>query len=217
MRRPRGRRRAGGSGRQMSPRISPAEWDELASAVGVRWFAERPQTQSDRCLCECLGCGNRWEANPKTIRYGGKGCPPCASRARADGRSHSRSVWDDRAQAVGIDWIGAEPVRSGTKHRARCRKCGYEWAAWPGNIQQGGGCPQCGNESKARTRVPPPEQLIRFQRAGLEWVGDGPTLNDAPVRTRCLACGHVWRPRPKNIQQGHGCPRCSRTRPPQEG
>ena len=201
----------------MPQRHTEDEWNQFARAVGVEWIGSRPRNQSDRQPCRCLDCGMTWDAYPKTIRYSAKGCPACAAERRSAGRRHSPGIWDRRASDVGIEWIGEDPIQSSIPHLARCRTCTHEWHAYPRNVQQGRGCPACPNRSKGRPRVSTEEHLHRFREVGAEWVGDPPTLTHIPVLTRCCKCGHIWLARPSNIQQGHGCPRCSSTRPSKEG
>ena len=61
----------------------------------------------------------------------------------------SREEWDRRAAAVGIEWVGDEPIYSHTKHAARCLSCGHEWFGSPKQIAKGQGCPSCANQKRA--------------------------------------------------------------------
>lgn len=186
-------------------RLTPEEWDRRAAAVGVEWTGERPRRTSDKRPARCLSCGCEWEANPANIAIGRTGCPTCAKQARADGRAYSRDEWDERAAAVGVEWIGDEPVRTTSTRRARCLTCGCEWDARPKAIYGGHGCPSCAGNA-------PRDRAVWDERAaavGVEWIGDEAIRGHTPRRARCLACAHEWDVLPGNVRKGQGCPVCA--------
>jgi predicted RNA-binding Zn-ribbon protein involved in translation (DUF1610 family) len=114
----------------------------------------------------------------------------------------SREEYDRRAAAVGIEWVGDEPIVSGKKHPARCLTCGHEWTPLGQSISVGKGCPACKNVSRD-------EWDRRAAAAGLEWVGEEGIHSQKKHRARCLTCGHEWNVWVKSVSNNRGCPACA--------
>lgn len=113
--------------------VTSDEWDSRAEVRGFRWLAPVRST-SEPVPAECLTCSYEWSPWPGDR----KGCPRCA------GKVITPEQWSTRAAAVGIEWLGGEPIRSSRKHAARCLTCGREWEVSPEKVQQGQGCVACG-------------------------------------------------------------------------
>ena len=122
----------------------------------------------------------------------------------------SREEWERRAAAVGIEWVGDEPIYASTKHVARCLEHGDRFMVYPFKVQQGQGCPTCGRQAAGlRHRVPRQEWNRRAGEVGIEWIGNEPFLADTSHAARCLTCSHEFVIRPSNVKDGQGCPACS--------
>ena len=120
----------------MSKRVSQAEWDARAATLGIEWLAEVPNARTKTPI-RCKVCGYEWICLPELVQRG-SGCPECASVKRADSRRYPQEVWDQRAAAVGMEWL--EPVKGSAPVRARCLICGRVTAKSPGDLGQGKGC-----------------------------------------------------------------------------
>ena len=184
----------------MPPRVTKEEWDRRATAAGLRWL-EPVSKVHERTDAECLTCGHRWTPTPGNVSQG-KGCPACAGHIPL-----SQAVWDDRAAAVGIQWL--EPVtRNSVPILARCQ-CGHEWRVRPGDVQGGGGCPECAKEVRAaHLRTTQDQRDREAKAAGIRWLE--PVKNSqTPTLAACLTCGHTWQAPPGHVKGGTGCPRCA--------
>jgi rRNA maturation endonuclease Nob1 len=187
----------------MPPRVSREEWDRRAAAVGIEWVGDEAIYASTKHVARCLTCGYEWSATPGSL-YAGHGCPSCVGKAPV-----TRDEWDRRAAAVGIEWVGNGPIRSGTKFAARCMGCDHEWVVQASSVTQGHGCPAC-----ARNATPSTEEWTRrAAELGIEWVGNQPILARTKHAARCLTCAHEWSVMPYSVHQGRGCPACGGTMP----
>jgi hypothetical protein len=97
-------------------------------------------------------------------------------------------------------WLGAHE-----RHRARCA-AGHDCSPTPHQVQRGQGiCLICAKRDPATAAVAFRTRLAELDATLLEprWLG-----SLRPHRVRCAA-GHLCRPRPADVQQGHGiCRAC---------
>ncbi len=183
----------------MGTRITQDEWDRRAALVGLEWL-EVVSGAMALAPARCLTCNHEWSALPASVQQG-KGCPKCGANLPVP-----QNEWDGRAAVVGIEWL--EAVRGAlTPTPARCLTCGHVWSVRPASTQQGHGCPSC-----AGGLVPPDEWERRAAAVGIEWL-ESVISGSIPTPAHCLACGHEWSPRPSDVQQGCGCPRCAPNAP----
>lgn len=100
-----------------------------------------------------------------------------------------------------------------SKVKARCTRCGREKEAWPGYLLQYG-CLCLRGQKIAETSRRTHEQFLAElpkQNRKLIFKSKYVRAND-PIHAVCDKCGHDWRPVPVNLLNGHGCPRCGRSR-----
>jgi len=184
-------------------RISSSEWNERAKKAGVRWLKETPTGTTVKTPAVCVKCDYKWSPLPSNISKGA-GCPRCARNLPI-----TQSVWDQRAIAVGLEWL--EPVTGGrhSKAKARCLTCDYAWVVEVGSVAGGSGCPKCGAEKARLSRHLDPEIWIdRATKANLKWV-ELPTNNSTKRMIKCQKCAYTWNVIPQTISGGAGCPVCS--------
>jgi len=74
----------------MAPKLTQAEWDARAAAVGIAWEADVSRALT-KTPARCLTCGFRWDARPASVQQG-QGCPSCAGNLPLPQR-----IWDARA------------------------------------------------------------------------------------------------------------------------
>lgn len=182
------------------PRVRREDWDHRAAAVGIEWVGDDPILAGSKHDARCTTCGYEWSVKPSHINDG-QGCPSCAGRI-----SPSREEWDRRALRAGVEWVGDDPLMSGTKHRARCLACGHEWDAWTHAVARGSGCRECAHVAH---RTPREEWDRRAGAVGLEWTGDTPILARGQHPARCLTCSHEWDASVDSISNESGCPACA--------
>ncbi len=89
----------------------------------------------------------------------------------------------------------------------RCKTCGHEWEVTPHDLKNGRGCPKCHKGVKLSHE----EQVITILEKHpniviLERIVNAKTK----VLCRCKTCGYEWTPTPKDLKQGHGCPKCAK-------
>ena len=180
----------------LARRVPQEEWDRRPDLKNIVW--ETPVvTKETNTPARCLVCDYRWNANPGHIT-GGRGCPRCAGKAPV-----SQEEWQRRAVLRRLVWE-APVVNNSTPTPARCLKCGWQWDAYPGTVQQGSGCPRCAGNLP----LPQEEWDRRAARLNIVWTGkviSGGTKTPA----RCLTCEYEWEVLPDNVRKGQGCPRCA--------
>ena len=83
--------------------------------------------------------------------------------------------------------------------------CGYKWFGMPSNLLNGSGCQNCAGtlrlsneEFKKRLSINNPTITP------LESYVNGNTK----ILCRCEVCRNEWRAIPRNLLNGHGCPKC---------
>ncbi len=93
--------------------------------------------------CECVVCGNEWNALPGTL-YRGCGCPKCGDKRSADAKRMSDEEFRERMRDVNSDIEIISPYKeSQVKVNCRCKICRFEWKATPSNLLRGRSCPAC--------------------------------------------------------------------------
>ena len=177
--------------------LAQVEWDKRALLAGIEWEGKVIRAQSP-VLARCRTCGYQWSPYPLNVAKG-HGCPKCAGQAPLP-----QSVWNARAEAVGIEWTSGV-INATALAPARCRTCGYLWEVSPNSVQQRGtGCPKCAGKVLTQS-----DWDMRAARADLVW--EVPVTNAQTMTpVRCLTCGYRWKVKPNNVQQGGGCPRCAK-------
>ena len=100
---------------------------------------------------------------------------------------------------------------SNRKIDVRCKACGHEWAATPGNLLSGHGCPRCkGLNHGVRSRKTHGRFLseLSARNPAIEVVGTYVKMKEK-VEVRCKVCGYEWLADPGRLLNGHGCPKCA--------
>jgi predicted nucleic acid-binding Zn-ribbon protein len=121
----------------------------------------------------------------------------------------SREEWDRRAAALGVEWVGEEPVMALSPHAARCLACGHLWHPRPGNVTQGRGCPKCARRRQGRERLGSQEWDRRAAEVGIEWKDQPPELVGDKRLARCLSCATEWLADSRVVaRRARGCLSC---------
>jgi len=147
--------------------------------------------------------GHIWDASYHSIQ-GGSGCPMCAGL-------NPKKPSDYFAIAIeyGFRWLGPEVENSRKKTTWECTK-GHQWKASFNTIQQGRGCRICGYEKNATDkRLKPSDYQTLANVREFKWIGPEVKNNREYTNWKCSK-GHLWKTKFINIQQGKGCPYCSR-------
>ncbi len=176
-------------------RIKSEEFVRRAREMGFEWLGDEPIRGGHKRAARCLECEHTWEVNPSA----GTGCPACAPNARVP-----QEEWRKRAAAIGIRWIGEEPVRSSRKHRAQCEACAHEWMLSPKEVTSGEArCQVCAERARQE------EWHRRAAARRIEWIGEDPIRALVRHPARCTQCGREWAPVPSQITW-FGCQACAK-------
>ena len=100
--------------------------------------------------CRCLVCGNVWDGNPDSMLRRNARCPKCgrAAAGKSSGKSRmlTHEAFAERAAACCPDIeITGRYAGANTRLTVRCRRCGYEWDAFPATVLRSCSCPCCTN------------------------------------------------------------------------
>lgn len=110
------------------------------------------ETAKKKVGCKCNECGHEWAAQPSNL-LSGFGCPNCYALRRGPIRRGSHEKFMER---MGKRNPNVEVLSRYTRIHdnvdCKCRKCGHEWQAEPGNLLVGSGCPRC-KESRGEKAV----------------------------------------------------------------
>lgn len=124
---------------------APEDYYALATERGFEWLGPEVSSVKTKTEWRCRR-SHQWWAVYSNIQIG-KGCPVCAN-------CDPRTPGDYRNLATerGFEWLGPEVSNvTVSKTQWRCSK-GHEWWARYNSVQQGSGCPVCG-ESRGETAV----------------------------------------------------------------
>ena len=87
----------------------------------------------------------------------------------------------------------------------KCKKCGHQWLARPGNILMGNQCPSCSG------RIPYTQESfvekIKQINSDIEVVGVYTGIHNR-IRCCCKVCRTEWNPLASGLVNGAGCPTC---------
>lgn len=88
----------------------------------------------------------------------------------------------------------------------KCVKCSHEWNPTPNKLLSGTGCPECDRLTKVKSDERFVAEVSQIN-PDLEITGKYRN-NFSGVETRCRKCGYSWKPLPKCLINGSGCPCC---------
>ena len=156
-----------------------------------------------KILHKCKTCEHKWMAIPHNILHR-EGCPKCSGSAK---KTHSQYVYEVAKVNSNIEVVD-KYINRETKILHKCKTCEYKWMARPKNILQGSGCPKCsGVFSANKTHEQYVEEVSKIN-PNIEVIGSYINTN-TKILHRCKTCGYIWKVKPKNIMQGHGCHICN--------
>lgn len=106
----------------------------------------------NKILHKCLIHNIVWSTLPVNVLKG-CGCPKCLKEKIGDKNSMTHNEYVDRLLNVNPNIIALEEyINSEIKINHKCKLCGCEWKAKPGNILSSKGCPKC-NESHGEKSI----------------------------------------------------------------
>jgi hypothetical protein len=159
--------------------------------------------------CRCQVCGNTVAPTLNKITTG-PGCRYCGVE---EGRRKLRVPEKTAAaemRAAGVKPLAPYPgaMRSWP---GRCLTCHNETRSTLASVRQGrSACRHCARQSIATKRLAKSRgaSLRVMRKAGLEPVGEY-TGSTRPWKSKCITCGQISSPRPKDVRNGHGCRYCA--------
>ena len=92
----------------------------------------------------------------------------------------------------------------------RCKVCGNEWSARPGNLLSGKGCKPCAIKRNTARQTKTHETFVAevaIKNPYIEVLGKY-IKSDKKILFRCKKCQYEWPATPDTILQGHGCHVC---------
>ena len=92
-----------------------------------------------------------------------------------------------------------------TKILHQCMICDYIWSVIPRDIRRGHGCHKC----SGCPRMTHDEYVNKIKQLPITILDEYVALQ-TKVRHQCDICSTIWKPRPLNIMNGTGCPKCNR-------
>lgn len=98
------------------------------------------------------------------------------------------------------------------KSKFHCRKCGHNWQALWHNLQQGHGCPKCGEQSSrdgTRMTLAEAKQRLKLLNPLIKIVDHKYINSSTGIKCLCLRCQHQWSPCWDSLQAKKGCPNCA--------
>lgn len=162
----------------------------------------------------CNICGTDYESRPVSIKKNPVGgCPKCYKEHYREKRTKSpeqfkREIFD----LVGNEYTFLEDYKNAlAKILCRHNKCGYTWEITPNSFLDGTRCPKCGMENFLNCHTYTQKEFDNLvkRKLGSEFEFLEP-YKGTQTNTLCkhTKCGYVWSPRPNDLFNGHGCPKC---------
>lgn len=171
--------------------------------------------------CRCLVCGNVWDGNPDSMLRRNARCPKCGRTAAGKSSGKSRMLtheaFAERAVACCPDIeITGRYAGANTRLTVRCRRCGYEWDAFPATVLRSCSCPCCTNRvavtgiNDLATTHPQIAAEWNHERNGELEPTDVVAGSSKRVWWRCHE-GHEWQAIIYRRKAGSGnCPVCGK-------
>lgn len=120
---------------------------------------------------------------------------------------YSNNEFLERVKQCGVTNIEIidEYKTSRQKIKVRCKIDGYEWMIGPAFLLMGQGCPKCSCAI--------PYTIDTFKEKALKIHPNieilSPFVNTyTPIAVKCLRHDYHWKPLPKSLLSGSGCPHC---------
>lgn len=159
--------------------------------------------------CECQVCGNTVTPTLRKISTR-PGCRYCGVEKGLQAQRVPEAVAVAEMRAAGIKPLTPYPGAM-KPWPGRCLTCHGETRSALASIRQGqSACKHCAQQRviEKRLQASKPAALRAMRKAGFEPVGEyaGTTR---PWKSKCVTCGRVSNPRPKDVKNGHGCRHCA--------
>lgn len=145
----------------------------------------------------------------QTHRNWGLGCKLCNPRARYENKiaeraagfeARSREVHGDKYQYHKTKYIGSQ-----SRVNVTCPEHG-DFPVIASSHLRGQGCPYCSGASTCDSEFK--ARILKIHGAGIT-VGPVTDMRHK-LDAACNECGKTWRPWPRSLLDGHGCPICNR-------
>ena len=162
----------------------------------------------EKVECECLNCGNVWDAVPKEMT--GKklrGCPRCGISKRNESHRISNKEFLDKLEIAHNGNIVAleNYVNAKTKIKFKCLKDGYIWKSEPYRVMNGTGCPMCTNHIKKTEDDF--IQMLSERNPDVELVSKYKSMHERAL-FKCKVCNYEWKTTPCHLVTKHHATRC---------
>jgi hypothetical protein len=109
---------------------------------------------------------------------------------------------DEEAAKLNCIWLSDCP-NSKLKYPIRHTVCNYEWETTPKSIKHKHGCPKCAGQV-----LDLDERRTWAEAINCTWLED-PIYMARKTLIKCNECKFEWKPCPKEVKNGHGCPKCN--------
>lgn len=197
--------------REQNSHYAAGEFEVLGEYAGI----------STPLPCRCLVCGNVWDGNPDSMLRRNARCPKCgrAAAGKSSGKSRmlTHETFAERAVACCPDIeITGRYAGANTRLTVRCRRCGYEWDAFPATVLRSCSCPCCTNRvavtgiNDLATTHPQIAAEWNHERNGELEPTDVVAGSSKRVWWRCHE-GHEWQAIIYRRKAGSGnCPVCGK-------
>lgn len=197
--------------REQNSHYAAGEFEVLGEYAGI----------STPLPCRCLVCGNVWDGNPDSMLRRNARCPKCgrAAAGKSSGKSRmlTHEAFAERAVACCPDIeITGRYAGANTRLTVRCRRCGYEWDAFPATVLRSCSCPCCTNRvavtgiNDLATTHPQIAAEWNHERNGELEPTDVVAGSSKRVWWRCHE-GHEWQAIIYRRKAGSGnCPVCGK-------
>ena len=159
---------------------------------------------------ECRVCGNQWTQTPNMLLRK-SGCPECARKHLGDARRKTNEQFVAELEQANPNAVPLDAyVNCTTPLNVRCRACGTIWKSTPTSLLKGVLCPRCRHERKMAIRRKSNDDFLEdmsTKHPNIQVLGSYQG-SKVGIPCKCMKCGFKWFPRPNDLMDGHGCPKC---------
>lgn len=202
--------KCGSEAHAASHTVAAAEAKRRAKAAGLTPIDNYPGDRLRPWRCRCDVCGETVLPTLSKISTGA-GCKYCGIEKNRQAQRVPENVAVAEMRAAGVEPLETYPGAM-RPWKVRCLTCGKEAAPTLASVRQRqSACRHCASRRMVEERIAATEgkSLRLMRKAGFEPVGEyqGTTR---PWKSKCVTCGKVSSPRPKDVKNEHGCRYCAR-------
>ena len=193
----------------MSKKLTDNECKFKLKGRPIRILEYAGTTNSNKTLFICDICSNEWYSSFNKIHSSNRGCPSCNKIRNKNLKSLSEQECHTRLKDRNIKMTYYAKLVNNKNSEFLCLICTHKWTTSLSSVHNlGSGCPKCAGVAALSKE----DCAKRIKNRPIELIYYVGRTNSNKSKFKCNHCSHEWEASFNNIDQGDGCPKCSKTR-----